>query len=104
MTETAVADARLDAVEMAPVADGIEIAYESFGDPTDPTLLLVMGLGMQMLGWDEEFCELVSAHGYRVIRYDNRDVGLSTKVGRGRPNVLAGAVGLRKAHYDLGDM
>ena len=104
MTETAVADERCGAVEMAPVSDGIELAYESFGDPDDPTLLLVMGLGMQMLGWDEEFCELLAAHGYRVIRYDNRDVGLSTKVGRGRPNVIAGAVGLGKSHYDLGDM
>ena len=104
MAETAVADERRGAVEMAPVSDGIELAYESFGDPDDPTLLLVMGLGMQMLGWDEEFCELLAAHGYRVVRYDNRDVGLSTKVGRGRPNVIAGAVGLGKSHYDLGDM
>jgi pimeloyl-ACP methyl ester carboxylesterase len=104
MADATEVDARRDAVEMAPVGGGIELAYESFGDPEDPVLLLVMGLGMQMLGWDEDFCELLAAHGYRVIRYDNRDVGLSTKVGRGRPNVLAGAVGLGSAAYDLGDM
>ena len=63
-----------------------------------------MGLGMQMLGWDEEFCELLAGRGYRVIRFDNRDVGLSSKVGRSRPNVLAGAVGLRSADYDLAAM
>ena len=63
-----------------------------------------MGLGMQMLGWDEEFCELLADRGFHVIRFDNRDVGLSSKVGESRPNVLAGAVRLRSADYDLGDM
>jgi pimeloyl-ACP methyl ester carboxylesterase len=101
---TAVIDERRDAVEIAPIGGGIEIAYDSFGDPADPTLLLVMGLGMQMLGWDEEFCELLTLRGFRVIRFDNRDIGLSTKVGRGRPNVLAGAVGLGSSDYRLADM
>jgi pimeloyl-ACP methyl ester carboxylesterase len=101
---TEIVDERRGAVEMAPIGGGIEIAYESFGDPADPTLLLVMGLGMQMLGWDEEFCELLAGRGFRVIRFDNRDIGLSTKVGRGRPNVLAGAVGLGSSDYRLADM
>lgn len=100
----AVVDDRRDEVQMAPIGGGIEIAYESFGDPSDPTLVLVMGLGMQMLGWDKEFCELLNDRGFRVIRFDNRDVGLSTKVGRDRPNVLAGAVGLGSSDYRLGDM
>lgn len=108
-SETALTSARpedpgLARVEVAKLPSGIEIAHESFGDPGDPTILLVMGLGMQMLGWDEDFCELLAARGFRVIRYDNRDVGLSTKVGRGAPNVLAGAVGLRSAAYRLADM
>jgi pimeloyl-ACP methyl ester carboxylesterase len=56
----------------------IEIAYEEFGDPGDPAMLMVMGLGVQMLGWDDEFCELLAAQGFRVVRFDNRDVGRST--------------------------
>jgi pimeloyl-ACP methyl ester carboxylesterase len=59
-------------------ANGIEIAYETFGDPTDPAMLLIMGLGSQMVFWDETFCELLAARGYWVIRFDNRDAGLST--------------------------
>jgi pimeloyl-ACP methyl ester carboxylesterase len=59
-------------------ANGIEIAYETFGDPSDPTILLVMGLGTQMLAWPDELCEGLAGAGHHVIRYDNRDVGLST--------------------------
>ena len=99
-----VEDPALERVERAEVPGGLEIAYESFGDPDNPTVLLVMGLGMQMLGWDEEFCEQVAERGFRVVRFDNRDVGLSSKVGGGAPNVLAGAVGIRKADYALADM
>jgi len=59
--------------------NAITIAYETFGDPTDPAVLLVMGFGTQMLGWDADFCRLLAARGRYVIRYDNRDCGLSTK-------------------------
>ncbi|MEJ2716837.1 MAG: alpha/beta fold hydrolase [Deltaproteobacteria bacterium] len=59
-------------------ANGIEIAYDTFGNPGDPPLLLIMGLGAQMIHWDEEFCKRLAARGYWVIRFDNRDVGLST--------------------------
>lgn len=59
-------------------ANGIELAYDSFGDAAAPALLLIMGLGTQMIAWDEEFCERLAARGYHVIRFDNRDVGLST--------------------------
>src|SRR3954454_3835513 len=55
------------------------IAHQTFGDPSDPTVLLVMGFGTQLLGWDAEFCRLLAARGRHVIRYDNRDCGLSTK-------------------------
>lgn len=58
----------------------IEIEYETFGAPEDPPLLLVMGLGSQMISWDEEFCEGLVDRGFFVIRFDNRDVGLSTKI------------------------
>ncbi|MDA8380461.1 MAG: alpha/beta hydrolase [Actinomycetota bacterium] len=59
--------------------NGVEIEYEVDGDPGDPTLLLVSGLGGQLIGWDDGFVELLIARGFRVVRFDNRDAGLSTK-------------------------
>jgi pimeloyl-ACP methyl ester carboxylesterase len=56
----------------------LKLCYETFGDAGAPPLLLVMGLGSQMLLWDETFCEELAARGFRVIRFDNRDVGRST--------------------------
>jgi pimeloyl-ACP methyl ester carboxylesterase len=56
----------------------IELCYETFGDPADPAMLLIMGLGTQMLGWQDEFCEQLARRGFFVIRYDNRDIGRST--------------------------
>ena len=71
-------------------ANGIEIAYETFGDPADPALLLVMGLGCQLIIWDERAVRAVRRARLRVIRFDNRDVGLSTKIEGGpAPNLLA---------------
>jgi pimeloyl-ACP methyl ester carboxylesterase len=64
---------------IAQVGD-LEIAYDTFGDPADPALLLVMGLGMQLIHWEPELCELLAERGFQVIRFDNRDVGHSTKV------------------------
>jgi pimeloyl-ACP methyl ester carboxylesterase len=61
-------------------ANGIDIEYEVFGDSSAPPLLLVMGLGAQMIHWDDEFCQQLADSGFHVIRYDNRDVGLSTKM------------------------
>ncbi len=61
-------------------AAGIEIEFETFGDPADPSLLLISGLGAQMLTWEPELCEAFVDRGFHVIRFDNRDVGLSTKV------------------------
>jgi pimeloyl-ACP methyl ester carboxylesterase len=60
------------------VGGDIEICFETFGDPADPALLLVMGLGTQMLGWHEDFCNDLAGRGFHVIRYDNRDIGRST--------------------------
>lgn len=56
----------------------VRLAYETFGSPADPPILLVMGLATQMLGWPDEFCEALAEEGFHVIRFDNRDIGLST--------------------------
>jgi pimeloyl-ACP methyl ester carboxylesterase len=59
-------------------ANGVEIAYETFGDPAHPPVLLVMGLGTQMIAWPDELCQGLADRGMFVVRFDNRDVGLST--------------------------
>ena len=58
----------------------VELYYEVFGDPGDPTLLLVNGLGSQCINFPVEWCEMFVARGYQVVRFDNRDVGLSSKL------------------------
>ncbi len=65
---------------MATVNGGIELCYEDWGDEAAEPLLLIMGLSAQMLVWHDEFCQMLVEKGYRVIRFDNRDIGLSTKV------------------------
>jgi pimeloyl-ACP methyl ester carboxylesterase len=71
-------------------ANGIELCYDAFGDPRAPPLLLIMGLAAQMIAWDDEFCDRLAARGYRVVRFDNRDIGLSTRLdGAGVPDVPA---------------
>ena len=70
----------------APVGRGVELCYQTFGDPDDDPLLLVMGLGGPMTWWDPELCRMLAGRGFYVIRYDNRDTGRSTKVaGTGHP-------------------
>ncbi|MFJ1870521.1 MULTISPECIES: alpha/beta fold hydrolase [unclassified Streptomyces] len=64
---------------IADVSPGVSLAYETFGDPGDSPVLLVMGFGAQMLAWHEDFCRALAYRGRYVIRYDNRDCGLSTK-------------------------
>ncbi len=61
-------------------ANGIELAYDEIGDPEGEPLLLVMGLATQLIHWDERFCGLLAERGYRVIRFDNRDIGHSQKM------------------------
>ena len=58
----------------------IDICYETFGDASDPAILLIMGLGTQMLAWHEDFCEQLAGRGYFVIRHDNRDIGRSSRL------------------------
>ena len=87
-------------------ANGIELEYDTFGDPSNPPMLLVMGLGIQMLGWDERFCNMLADRGYFVIRFDNRDVGLSSKIEGGSPPDLMKLMGgdFSSATYTLDDM
>jgi pimeloyl-ACP methyl ester carboxylesterase len=83
----------------------LELVYETIGDPGNPALLLVMGLGMQLIHWDLELCEGLAAHGFQVIRFDNRDAGLSTKIDAPVPDVMRAMAGLRiRAPYLLSDM
>ena len=64
----------------ADVGNGITLCYETFGEPTAPPVLLVMGLGTQMIAWHTDFCEDLARRGFFVIRFDNRDVGSSTRL------------------------
>jgi len=84
----------------------LEIAYETFGDPADPALLLVMGLATQMIAWHDDFCAALAARGFHVIRFDNRDVGRSTAL-RHLPVPTLRQLVLRSrkaAGYTLADM
>jgi pimeloyl-ACP methyl ester carboxylesterase len=80
-------------------ANGVELAWDSFGDPKARPLLLIMGLGLQMIAWDDAFCETLAARGFYVVRFDNRDAGLSTSFDAwGDPNPLQVFDELRKKH------
>src|SRR5947209_2273648 len=65
--------------------NGVEICTECFGDPIDPAILLVQGMGASMLWWEDEFCGMLAEAGRFVIRFDHRDTGRSTTYERGRP-------------------
>ena len=65
--------------ELFETVGGVELCYETYGDESAPPVLLIMGLGTQMIGWPAEFCEGIAERGFHVIRYDNRDVGHSTR-------------------------
>ena len=84
----------------------IELCYETFGDSSDPALLLIMGLGTQMLGWNEDFCAELAGRGFFVIRYDNRDVGRSTHLDSVPPPTVMELVRRKPKNvaYKLGDM
>ena len=97
----------------AEVSDGVSVAYEAFGDPGDPPVLLVMGFGAQMIAWHEDFCSMLAGRGRYVIRYDNRDCGLSSRfddhpvdIGRFIATVSSGDIPTARAMipYSLQDM
>jgi pimeloyl-ACP methyl ester carboxylesterase len=91
-------------------ANGIELAWDSFGNAADPAMLLISGLGTQMIRWTTPFCEALAARGYRVIRFDNRDSGCSTHFGAAAPPDFAALASALMAGrrpdvpYTLGDM
>jgi pimeloyl-ACP methyl ester carboxylesterase len=91
-------------------ANGITIEYESFGKESDPAILLIMGFSAQMTMWPTSFCKGLAAKGFRVIRFDNRDVGLSTHLDHlGAPDMAAAMAALTSggtvdAPYSLDDM
>ena len=71
-------------------SNGIDIEYDCFGNPEAEAVLLISGLGTQMIRWSETFCQLLANQGYRVIRFDNRDAGLSTHLhGASMPDLAA---------------
>src|SRR5215217_691952 len=91
--------------EQTAQANGIEIVYETIGDPANPPLLLVMGLGMQLIHWDLELCEQLAQRGFHVIRFDNRDSGRSTTIDAPVPDLRRALLGLKlQAPYRLEDM
>ena len=91
-------------------ANGIQIEYDSFGSADAPVIVLIMGLGMQLTSWPDPFCRKIAAAGLRVLRFDNRDIGLSTHFDdRGVPNMMwqfvKARIGMRvRGAYDLNDM
>lgn len=90
---------------MKAKANGVELEYETFGEPSDPALLLIMGLGAQMTYWPEALCEKLAARDFHVIRFDNRDVGLSTKLDHAPvPEIADIIMGKASAPYSLDDM
>jgi pimeloyl-ACP methyl ester carboxylesterase len=91
--------------EFCDVGRGVTLCYESYGDPFNPAALLIMGLGTQMIAWQEDFCRELAGRGLYVVRFDNRDIGRSTHVA-GRPPTVAQLLrrSRRAARYTLGDM
>jgi pimeloyl-ACP methyl ester carboxylesterase len=84
---------------------GVKLCYETFGDPADPAMLLIMGLATQMLAWHEELCEELAERGFHVIRFDNRDIGRSQRMDGPPPTLRQLLVRDRRAAtYTLEDM
>jgi pimeloyl-ACP methyl ester carboxylesterase len=75
------------AEQFCTVNDDVLLCYETFGDPADAPMLLVMGLSTQMVGWPDEFCEALASRGFHVIRFDNRDIGRSQRMDHPIPTV-----------------
>jgi pimeloyl-ACP methyl ester carboxylesterase len=91
--------------QFCDVGDDITLCYETFGDPADETALLIMGLGTQMIAWQEDFCRDLAARGFHVVRFDNRDIGHSTHLHGPPPTVRQLLLRSRSAaHYKLSDM
>jgi pimeloyl-ACP methyl ester carboxylesterase len=92
-------------IQRARMGD-LDIAYETFGDAGDPPLLLVMGLATQMIGWPDEFCARLADRGHFVVRFDNRDIGLSTHLDAAGPTDILAVLGgdVSSVPYGLADL
>jgi pimeloyl-ACP methyl ester carboxylesterase len=91
--------------QFCDVGRGITLCYETFGDPSKETALLIMGLGTQMIAWHEDFCRQLAECGLYVVRFDNRDIGHSTHVHGEPPSIRQLLLRSRSsAHYTLADM
>jgi pimeloyl-ACP methyl ester carboxylesterase len=89
----------------AALPNGLELEYDSFGDAADPPLLLVMGLSYQMIEWEDALCMQIAGRGFSVTRFDNRDVGLSTKLDHlGQANLMGVVTGTAQPPYSLDEM
>ncbi|HVW32293.1 MAG TPA: alpha/beta hydrolase, partial [Acidimicrobiia bacterium] len=86
-------------------ANGLILEYDTTGSPADPPLLLVMGLGAQLITWPDGFCRALADRGFFVVRYDNRDAGLSSRIeAAGVPDLAAVMTGTADAPYHVSDM
>jgi len=91
--------------QQCDVGRGINLTYETFGDPSDPTALLIMGLSMQMVAWQEDFCLQLAGRGFHVVRFDNRDIGHSTHMPGAAPSIPQLILRPKRvAGYTLADM
>ena len=91
--------------EFTDIGGGITLCHESFGDPSDEPIMLVMGLGTQMIAWREDFCEQLADRGFYVVRFDNRDTGLSTHLSGPAPTLMQMVMRrVPEGSYSLEDM
>jgi pimeloyl-ACP methyl ester carboxylesterase len=91
--------------QFCDVGRGITLCYETFGDPSHPPLLLIMGLATQMIAWPDHFCRDLAGHGFYVVRFDNRDIGRSTHMDFRAPTTSQLLTRrFLPEQYDLGDM
>jgi pimeloyl-ACP methyl ester carboxylesterase len=105
MTDKTPSGAADQSESFCDIGGGIRLCYERFGTESDPPMLLIMGLGTQMIGWPDEFCAQLAERGFHVVRFDNRDIGRSTRIHGAPPGPRQ--ILTRKIDpvlYDLGDM
>jgi pimeloyl-ACP methyl ester carboxylesterase len=104
MASTDVAPDRFVTDEQFAQVNGLELAYDEIGETGGEPLILIMGLATQMIHWDLDFCALLADRGYRVIRFDNRDIGRSTRIDAPVPGTAAMLLGVGHPAYRLPDM
>ena len=96
---------QLDLGEKLAEANGLTLCYQTFGAPADPPILLVMGLGAQMILWEDGFCQSLAERGFYVVRFDNRDIGKSAWMSAPPPDLARIMAGLKPlSPYTLDDM